>query len=302
MFNIFGFYKFITITKLKKQRQELQLFINNNNVRGALILAKEGINGTISGKKNSINLVKKRILKQFNFKDFDSRNNSSSKFQPFHKIKIKIKKEVVPFGLNLNKKNKKKNIYIKPDKWNELIKKKNTLLIDARKPFEYLVGTFKDASNPNIKNFRDFPKYLNKVKKNQPIAMFCTGGIRCEKASVYLKNNGFKNVYQLKGGILGYLEKIKKEKSLWKGECYVFDNRISLKHKLKQGTHLMCGGCRTPVSLLDTKSKKYEVGVSCLNCHDKLTRDQKERFRMRQKQISLAKQQGKSHIFKKEFS
>ena len=118
MFNIFGFYKFITITKLKKQRQELQLFINNNNVRGALILAKEGINGTISGKKNSINLVKKRILKQFNFKDFDSRNNSSSKFQPFHKIKIKIKKEVVPFGLNLNKKNNKKNIYIKPDKWN----------------------------------------------------------------------------------------------------------------------------------------------------------------------------------------
>ena len=302
MFNIFGFYKFITITKLKKQRQELQLFINNNNVRGALILAKEGINGTISGKKNSINLVKKRILKQFNFKDFDSRNNSSSKFQPFHKIKIKIKKEVVPFGLNLNKKNKKKNIYIKPDKWNELIKKKNTLLIDARKPFEYLVGTFKDASNPNIKNFRDFPKYLNKVKKNQPVAMFCTGGIRCEKASVYLKNNGFKNVYQLKGGILGYLEKIKKEKSLWKGECYVFDNRISLKHKLKQGTHSMCGGCRTPVSVSDKKSKKYEIGVSCLNCNDTLTEEQKERFRMRQKQISLAKQQGKSHIFKKEFS
>ena len=302
MFNIFGFYKFITITKLKKQRQELQLFINNNNVRGALILAKEGINGTISGKKNSINLVKKRILKQFNFKDFDSRNNSSSKFQPFHKIKIKIKKEVVPFGLNLNKKNKKKNIYIKPDKWNELIKKKNTLLIDARKPFEYLVGTFKDASNPNIKNFRDFPKYLNKVKKNQPVAMFCTGGIRCEKASVYLKNNGFKNVFQLKGGILGYLKQIKQGKSLWKGECYVFDNRISLKHKLKQGTHSMCGGCRTPVSILDKKSKKYEAGVSCLNCYDKLTRDQKERFRMRQKQISLAKQQGKSHIFKKEFN
>ena len=132
--------------------------------------------------------------------------------------------------------------------------------------------------------------------------MFCTGGIRCEKASVYLKNNGFKNVFQLKGGILGYLEKIKKEKSLWKGECYVFDSRISLKHKLKQGTHSMCGGCRTPVSVSNTKSKKYEVGVSCLNCYDKLTGVQKERFRMRQKQISLAKQHGKSHIFKNEFS
>jgi UPF0176 protein len=302
MFNIFGFYKFINITKLKKHKLDLQLYMVKNEVRGALILAKEGINGTISGKKNAITLVEKKILKQFNFKYFDSRNNSSCKFQPFHKAKVKIKKEVVPFGLNLNIKNKKKNIYIKPDKWNELIKKKNTLLIDARKPFEYKVGTFRGASNPNVNNFRDFPKYLNKVKKSQPVAIFCTGGIRCEKASVYLKNSGFRNVFQLKGGILSYLKKIKKEKSLWKGECYVFDSRISLKHKLKQGTHSMCGGCRTPVSVLDKKSKKYEVGVSCLNCYDKITSDQKKRFRMRQKQISLAKQQGKSHIFKKEFS
>ena len=302
MFNIFGFYKFTNITKLKKNKQDLQLFMVKNEVRGSLILAKEGINGTISGKKSAIILVKKKILKQFNFQDFDSKNNSSSKFQPFHKAKVKIKKEVIPFGLNLNKKNKKKNIYIKPGKWNELIKKKNTLLIDARKPFEYKVGTFKGAFNSNVKNFRDFPKYLNKVKKSQPVAMFCTGGIRCEKASSYLKNSGFKNVFQLKGGILGYLEKIKKEKSLWKGECYVFDNRISLKHELKQGTHSMCGGCRTPVSVVDKKSKMYEVGVSCLNCYHELSRDQKERFRMRQKQITLAKQQGKSHIFKKEFS
>jgi UPF0176 protein len=302
MFNILGFYKFINIINLKKHKKDLQLFMLKNEVRGSLILAKEGINGSISGKKNSIILVEKKILKQFNFKDFDSKNNSSSNYQPFHKAKVKIKKEVVPFGLNLNKKNKKKNIYIKPDKWNKLIKKKNTILIDARKSFEYNVGTFRGATNPNVNKFRDFPKYLNKVKKSQPVAMFCTGGIRCEKASVYLKNNGFKNVFQLKGGILGYLKQIKKEKSLWKGECYVFDNRISLKHKLKQGTYSICGGCRTPVSVLDKKSKKYEVGVSCLNCYDKLTRDQKERFRMRQKQISLAKQQGKSHIFKKEFS
>jgi len=302
MHNILGFYKFINITKLKKHKQDLQLFMVKNEVRGALIIAKEGINGTISGKKIATILFEKKILKQFNFKEFDNKNNSPCNFQPFHKAKVKIKKEVVPFGLNLNKKNKKKNTYIKPDKWNELIKKKNTILIDARKPFEYNVGTFRGASNPNVSNFRDFPKYLNKVKKSQPVAMFCTGGIRCEKASVYLKNNGFKNVFQLKGGILSYLEKIKKEKSLWKGECYVFDNRISLKHKLKPGTYSMCGGCRTPVSVLDKKSKKYEEGVSCLNCYDKLTGEQKKRFRMRQKQITLAKQQGKSHIFKKEFS
>jgi len=302
MFNIFGFYKFTNITKLKKHKEELQLLLLKYRVRGLLILAKEGINGTISGKKNAITLIKKKILKQFNLKSFDNKNNSLCKFQPFHKAKVKIKKEVVPFGLNLNKQNKKKSTYVDPVKWNELILKKTTLLIDARKPFEHIVGTFRGASNPNVNNFRDFSKYLNKIKKSKPVAMFCTGGIRCEKASVYLKNNGFKNVYQLKGGILAYLGKIKKEKNLWKGECYVFDNRISLKHKLKQGTHLMCSGCRTPVSILDAKSKKYEAGVSCLNCHDSLTEDQKERFRMRQKQISLAKQQGKSHIFKKEFS
>jgi UPF0176 protein len=176
-----------------------------NQVRGSLILAKEGINGTISGKKVSITLVEKKIFKLFSFKYFDSKNNSTCNFQPFHKAKIKIKKEVVPIGLNLGKKNKKNNNYVEPKKWNELIEKKDTLLIDARKPFEYKVGTFKGASNPNINKFRDFPKYLNKVKKNQAVAMFCTGGIRCEKASVYLKNNGFKNVYQLKGGILSYL-------------------------------------------------------------------------------------------------
>jgi UPF0176 protein len=302
MLNIFGFYKFINITNLKKHKQDLQLFMGENEVRGSLIIAKEGINGTISGKKNDTTLFEKKILNQFNFKEFDNKNNSPCKFQLFHKAKIKIKKEVVPFGLNLNKQNKQKNIYIEPGKWNKLIKKKNTLLIDTRKPFEHKVGTFRGASNPNINNFRDFPKYLNKVKKSQPVAMFCTGGIRCEKASVYLKNSGYKNIFQLKGGILNYLKKIKKEKSLWKGECYVFDNRVSLKHKLEQGTHSMCGGCRTPVSVSGKKSKKYEEGVSCLNCYYKLTRDQKERFRMRQKQISLAKQQGKSHIFKKEFS
>ena len=301
MFNIFGFYKFAKIKNLKKHKQDLQLFMVKKGARGIIIIAKEGINGTISGKKIAANLLKKKILNLLNFKDFDNANNSLSKFQPFHKAQVKIKKEVVPIGLNLDKKNKKKNIYVEPDKWNDLIKNKNTLLIDVRKPFEYKVGTFKNAVNPNVTNFRDFPKYLNKVSKNQPVAMFCTGGIRCEKASVYLKNKGFKNVYQLKGGILGYLEQIKKEKSLWKGECYVFDNRISLKHKLKQGTHSMCGGCRTPVSLSDKKSIKYEKGVSCLNCHDKTTNNQKERFRMRQKQIRLAKQLGKKHIFQKEF-
>ena len=301
MFNIFGFYKFKKLNSLKKNKKNLQLFMFNNEVSGTVILAKEGINGTIAGKKNKVALVKKKILKTFNIKDLDNKNNSTSKFQPFYRAKVKIKKEVVPIGLNLNEKIKKDNQYIEPKKWNELIKKKVTFLIDVRKPFEHKVGTFKGAVNPNVNHFRDFPEYLDKIKREQTVAMFCTGGIRCEKASVYLKKNGFKNVYQLKGGILNYLEKIKKEKSLWRGECYVFDNRVSVKHQLKQGTYSICSGCRTPISPLDQKSKKYEEGVSCPNCYERLTVIQKDRFRMRQKQINLAKQQGKKHIFQKEF-
>jgi len=184
MFNIFGFYKFKKLNSLKKHKKNVQLFMFNNDVKGTVILAKEGINGTIAGKINKVALVKKKILKIFNIKDFDNKNNSTSKFQPFHRAKVKIKKEVVPIGLSLNGKIKKNNQYIDPNKWNELIKKKDIFLIDARKQFEYRVGTFKGAVNPNINHFRDFPEYLNKIKKKQTIAMFCTGGIRCEKASV----------------------------------------------------------------------------------------------------------------------
>ena len=301
MFNIQGFYKIKSIVNCNLHKEEIKTYLLSQSVKGTVILSPEGINGTIAGKINKVTYVKKKILKTFNIKDFDNKNNSTSKFQPFHRAKVKIKKEVVPIGLNLNEKIKKDNQYIDPNKWNELIKKKDTFLIDARKPFEYKVGTFKGAVNPNVNHFRDFPEYLNKIKKKQPVAMFCTGGIRCEKASVYLKKNGFNNVYQLKGGILNYLEKIKKEKSLWKGECYVFDNRVSVKHQLKQGTYSMCSGCRTPISSFDQKSKKYEEGVSCPNCYNRLTVIQKGRFRMRQKQINLAKQQGKKHIFQKEF-
>ena len=191
--------------------------------------------------------------------------------------------------------------HLDPKEWNNLIKKKDTHIIDTRKPFEYDVGTFKKSINPDINNFRDFPRYLNKLNKKKPVAMFCTGGIRCEKTSVYLKNKGFKNIYQLNGGILNYLKKIKKKDSLWKGECFVFDNRVSLKHGLINGTYSICGGCRMPISKKDKNSIKYEEGVSCSRCYDKLTKSQKSRFRMRQSQIYKAKASGKKHIFQKEF-
>ena len=299
MFYIFGFYKFKKIKKIKKNKKILNIFFIKNEIRGTIILSNEGINGTISGKKNNLNLGIKKIKKIFNFLNFDSENFSLNKFQPFHKCKVKIKKELVPMGININKRNL--NGQINPKKWNKIISDENTTLIDVRKPFEHEVGTFKNSINPNINNFREFPKFLKKLNKNKPVAMFCTGGIRCEKASFFLEKGGFKNVYQLKGGILNYLKTIKKKDSLWKGECFVFDNRISVKHELVKGSFSMCSGCRKPVSTKDKKSIKYEEGVSCPRCHDILTIIQKDRFRMRQKQINLAKKSKKRHIFQKEY-
>ena len=301
MFEVFGFYKFKKLISLKKNKLLIQNFLIKKGIRGTVIIAKEGLNGTISGKTKDIRDAINKIKKIFSIKEFDNSNISKSKFQPFHKPKVKVKKEVVPMNLILNSKERNLDTHLDPSEWNQLIKKKDTHIIDTRKPFEFNVGTFKKSVNPDVNNFRDFPKYLNKLKKDKPVAMFCTGGIRCEKTSVYLKKKGFKNIYQLNGGILNYLKKTKEKDSLWKGECFVFDNRISLKHGLKVGSYSMCSGCRKPISAKDKKSKKYEEGVSCPNCHDDLTDTQKARFRMRQKQINLAKKSGSKHIFQKEF-
>jgi len=299
MYYISGLYKFKKIIKINKKKEILKSFFIKNDIKGLIIISKEGINGTIASKKRNLNFAIEEIKKIFNFKKYDSKSLSISKFQPFRRTKVKIKKEVVPMGIKVSK--RRTRGHIEPNKWNNIISNKKNLVIDARKQFEYNVGTFKNAINPNINNFREFPKYLKVISKKTPIAMFCTGGIRCEKASTYLEKKGFKNIYQLKGGIINYLDKVKKNRSLWKGECYVFDNRISLKHNLVVGTYSMCSGCRKPISRKDKKSNKYEEGVSCPRCHDNLTKSQKERFRMRQKQILIAKKTGKKHIFQREY-
>ena len=301
MFTVFGFYKFKQINNLNRNKKLLNNLLLKKNIRGTIIISREGVNGSLSGKNKDLNETIRKIKTIFKLKEFNSFNKSNSKFQPYHKPKIKIKKELVPMSLNIKNEIQKIDNRIEPNKWNKLIKSKETFLLDARKPFENKVGSFKNASNPNVGNFRDFPKYLKRLKKQQPIAMFCTGGIRCEKASVFLKKKGFENVYQLKGGILNYLKKIKKKDSLWKGECFVFDNRVSLKHGLLQGSYSVCSGCRKPISLKDKKSKMYEEGVSCPSCYGKLTKKQKSRFRMRQSQIYKAKLSGKKYNFQKEY-
>ncbi len=301
MFTVFGFYRFKQINNLNRNKKLLNNLLLKKNIRGTVIISKEGINGSLSGKNKDLNEIIRKIKTIFKLKEFNSFNKSNSRFQPYHKPKIKIKKELVPMSLNIKNEIQKINNHIEPNKWNKLIKSKEIFLLDARKPFENKVGSFKNAFNPNVDNFRDFHKYLKRLKKQQPIAIFCTGGIRCEKASVFLKKKGFENIYQLKGGILNYLKKIKKKDSLWKGECFVFDNRVSLKHGLLQGSYSVCSGCRKPISLKDKKSKMYEEGVSCPSCYSKLTKKQKSRFRMRQSQIYKAKLSGKKYNFQKEY-
>ena len=301
MFNIQGFYKIKSIVNCGIHKEKIKAYLLLKSVKGTVILSPEGINGTIAGKKSNVNSCIKFIKDKFFIDIFDSKNSSACKFLPFYRAKVKVKKEVVPIGLKLKISEKKKSRYVDPNKWNKLINDKSVTLIDVRKPFEHKVGTFKGAVNPKINSFREFPKYFNKLKKNNKVALFCTGGIRCEKASNFLKQKGFKNIIQLKGGIFNYLNKINIKKSLWKGECFVFDNRVSVKHKLLPGSYSMCRGCRMPISVQEKKSSKYKEGISCLYCYNKLTKSQKDRFSMRQNQIIISRKLNKSHIYQKEY-
>ena len=296
MFDVLGFYKFINIRSLKKNKVLLQDFLIKKKIRGTIIIANEGLNGTISGDSKDIKSTINKLKKIFSFKEFDNSNKSKSGFQPFHKPKVKIKKEVVPMNLTLNSKERNMESHLDPKEWNELIKNKDTHIIDTRKPFEFDVGTFKKSVNPDVNNFRDFPKYLNKLKKNKPVAMFCTGGIRCEKSTNFLLNEGVKDVYHLKGGILKYLEEVPEKNSKWNGECFVFDSRVSVKHGLEEGIYNLCYACRMPLAPDDFKKEEFEKGVSCHLCIDSNDDERKERFRERQYQVELADKRGKHHI------
>ena len=301
MFSIKGFYKIKKINRFDQCKDELKKYLLLKSVKGTIILSPEGINGTIAGKTSNVDSCIKFIKNKFSIDNFDCKNFSTCKFLPFYRAKVKVKKEVVPIGLKLKVSERKKSCYVNPNQWNKLINDKNVTLIDVRKPFEHKVGTFTGAVNPKVNSFREFPKYFNKLKKSNKVAMFCTGGIRCEKASNFLRQKGFQNVFQLKGGIFNYLSKINIKKTLWKGECFVFDNRVSVKHKLSPGSYSMCRGCRMPISVREKKSKKFKEGISCPYCYNKLTKSQKDRFSMRQKQILIAKKLNKSHIYQKEY-
>jgi UPF0176 protein len=286
MLKLISFYKFVKILNPVDNKLIFKKFLIDNKLKGSIIFSLEGINGSIAGKQSNIELLSNFLKKKFLFDEFDNINECDVDFIPFKKAKIKIKKEVVPLNELFNDNKYKFQNRVEPEDWNKLILSNDVTVVDVRKSFESEIGTFEKAINPKINDFRKFPEYFEKLSsdKDKKIAMFCTGGIRCEKAASYLFKRGFKNVYQLKGGILNYLNKIPSKKSLWNGECFVFDERITVVNNSKIGNYLMCAGCRTPISKKDIQSPKYEKDVSCPKCFDKLTEKQKYRFRMRASQ------------------
>ena len=291
-------YRFVTLDDFDALREPLLTVCQEQGVKGTLLLAHEGINGTIAGSRAGIDAVIAWLRADDRMADL-SWKESFDEAQPFYRMKVKLKREIVTMGVSDVDPNEVVGTYVKPTDWNTLISDPDVLLIDTRNDYEVEIGTFKGAVDPNTKTFREFPDYVKQnvdPARHKKVAMFCTGGIRCEKASSYMKQQGFEEVYHLEGGILKYLEEVPQEQSLWQGECFVFDNRVTVKHDLTAGSFDQCHGCRRPISDEDKQSELYEKGVACPHCFDELTEDQKARFRERQKQVELARQRHEAHI------
>jgi len=300
LFKVAAFYSFIDLSDLLQLKSEFTEFLKKQDMRGTMLIASEGINGTLAGKESSINEFK-NFLKSKNLYEAKNFKTSHCEYDPFPRLKIKLKDEIVTIGNKLVDPKKIVGEYIPPEDWNQLIADEEVMVLDTRNTYEHSIGSFKNAIQPETTNFREFPAWLDQVEasgldKNKKVAMFCTGGIRCEKASSLMRSKGFENIYQLQGGILNYLEKINEEDSLWKGECFVFDDRVAINHKLKVGSYDMCHGCRMPITESDKNSEHYERGISCPNCFNMKTPDQKKRYAERQKQVDLAKLRNEKHI------
>ncbi len=300
-YTISALYKFVSLPNFKEIREPLRQKMEDLAIRGTLLLAHEGINGTIAGPNASIKALFTWLAQYEGLNNIVSKE-SYSDFPPFKRTKVKLKKEIVTMGVEDIDPNTCVGEYVEPKDWNSLISRDDVVLVDTRNDYEYEIGTFKDAINPETETFREFPEYVQKnldPNKHKSVAMFCTGGIRCEKSTALLKKYGFEKVYHLKGGILKYLEDVPAEESLWEGECFVFDDRVAVKHDLGVGHYKQCFACRYPITEDDEKSDKYIKGVSCPRCFDKSTKEQKQRFAERQKQIALAKAKGEEHIGKR---
>lgn len=291
-------YKFASLDDFEALRQPLLDLMLAEGVHGTLLLAREGINGTIAGSRQGIDAIKNRIAGDHRFDGIDYKE-SLVDIQPFKRTKVKLKKEIVTMGVDGIDPCRIVGTYVQPQDWNELISDPDVLLIDTRNQYEVEIGTFRNAVNPATDSFREFPEYVKQhldPAKHKKVAMFCTGGIRCEKSTAYLREQGFDEVYHLHGGILKYLEEVPQEQSLWQGECFVFDDRVTVNHQLERGDYDQCHACRRPITEDDKQRPEYQAGVSCHQCLDTLTQEQKARFAERERQIRLAEQRGEIHV------
>ena len=291
-------YKFVALEDFHEMREPLLDACLAAGARGTLLLAHEGINGTIAASREGIDQVLAHLRADPRLQDLEHKE-SIDDHMPFYRMKVKLKKEIVTMGIAGIDPNERVGTYVRPADWNALVSDPEVLLVDTRNDYEYGIGSFRGALDPETTTFREFPAYVRKhlaPGRHKKVAMFCTGGIRCEKASAFMLQEGFEEVYHLQGGILKYLEEVPEEESLWEGECFVFDNRVAVNHRLEKGQYDQCYGCRHPITEQDKTSEQYQKGVCCPRCFDTLTPDQVASFRERQKQIELAEARGEVHV------
>lgn len=295
------FYKFLVLENYQELKIKFDKSLSKTNIKGTILLANEGINGTIAGSESDLKKFFLYMDKFSQFKDITPKFSSSNK-NPFLRMKVRLKKEIVTIGIPEVSPSNLVGKYLNVEEWNEFLNESDSMIIDTRNDYEVSIGTFKNSINPKIKSFRNFPNWVQKnlidkkVSKKSKIGMFCTGGIRCEKSTSYLKQLGFENVFHLDGGILKYLENVKSDENEWKGECFVFDYRVSLNDSLEKGEYDMCYACRMPLSKENKKNKHYLKGQSCEYCYDQTTIKQKKRFNEREKQIKLSKVKNLKHL------
>lgn len=297
-----AFYKFVALPDFQLVQPKLQAMCQKAGILGTILLAKEGVNGTVCGSHSALQALMNYFANEPRFADVTPKF-SFAESAAFHRMKVRLKSEIVSMGQPNIDPIGDVGAYVKPEAWNQLIEQPDTLVIDTRNKYEVAIGTFEGAVDPATTSFREFPDwvddYLGKLKdseKPKNIAMFCTGGIRCEKATAYLVGKGFDNIFHLEGDILKYLETVPEDQSQWRGDCFVFDQRVSVKHGLAEGDYDMCHACRMPLTEAEKQSPDYEAGVSCSHCIDTHDEADRERFRERQKQIKLARARGQEHI------
>lgn len=295
---ITALYHFVRIDDPAMLKGELEAFLTANDIKGTILVAPEGINGTVSGSETAIAALHRYLRSDPRFESLETKE-SWHEDVPFHRTKVRLKKEIVTMGVEGIDPSSQAGKYLRPSEWNDLLDQEDVVVIDTRNDYEYQIGTFKGALNPKTTSFRELPSFLDEhleQMKGKKIAMFCTGGIRCEKSTSYLTSKGFDEVYHLQGGILKYLEEIPVEQSKWQGECFVFDGRVAVDHTLEKGIYEQCFACRMPLSPEEMKDSRYEHGISCPHCFDAHSDEQKARHAEREKQMRIAEELGICHI------